>query len=300
MKVVYHGRKSVKVSLIALVAGVFSFGAMAEQHPARVGSDVAHSFGADQYRPVADVTADLAQVVFYYPQGELPAAIYVDRELQSALLPGEFSVFCVKPGAHAVESYFNDQPNYQGKQNPTHQLTMKAGGTYFLQVNPGSKGTTTALADRVMAESELNSLRKQTRIVNRASQVKPCEYVNASNALLLQETVLFQFGKSDAKAMLPESQAKLRTVIDFIKRAPGAVAVELHGYTDAVGHPESNLRLSNARAQAVRSLLTQAGVAPSRIVAVEGMGVAPSAEGCAAGQDMGCNINSRRVDIIVK
>ena len=33
------------------------------------------------YRPVADVTPELAQIVVYYPEGSVPATIYVDREL---------------------------------------------------------------------------------------------------------------------------------------------------------------------------------------------------------------------------
>jgi OOP family OmpA-OmpF porin len=309
MKVVFHGCKSVNISLIALVFGLFSFTVMAEQTFGRSGSEaslVSDSSRANirhssvNYQPVADVVSALAQVVFYYPQGELPAAIYVDRELQSALLPGEFSVFCVVPGAHTVESYFNDQPTYQGKQNPAHQLGMKAGETYFLQVNPGLKGTTTALTDRVMAEHALTSLRKQTHIVNRASQVKPCEYANGSDSVLIQESVLFPFGQSDARAMLPESQAKLRTVIDVIKQGPAATEIELRGYTDAIGHSESNLRLSESRAQTVRNLLIQYGIESSSITATEGMGVAQGAEGCVASQAEDCNINSRRVDIVVR
>ncbi|WP_156294214.1 OmpA family protein [Serratia oryzae] len=309
MKVVRHGCKPANISLIALVIGAFSFTAIAEQQYERSGAGVSYvsdSSSADighasvNYRPVADVVSELAQVVFYYPQGELPAAIYVDRELQSALKPGEFSVFCVAPGTHTVESYFNDQPGYQGKQKPSHQLAMKAGETYFLQVNPGSKGTTTALADRAIAEPLLKPLRKQTRIVNRASQVKPCEYVMGANVASIQESVLFQFGQSGAKAILPESQAKLRTVIDFVKQGSGTAEIELYGYTDAVGHTESNQRLSEARAQTVRNVLIQGGVEPSSIMATEGKGVAQNAEGCVAGRTAGCNINSRRVDIVVR
>lgn len=56
------------------------------------------------YRPVAGVTPELAQVVVYYPQGTVPATVYVDRELQSVLLRGQFTVLCAAPGAHTVES----------------------------------------------------------------------------------------------------------------------------------------------------------------------------------------------------
>lgn len=309
MEFVHNRVKSVNISLIALAFGLFSFTAMAQQEYVSSVTDTSLVSGSStnsvrdssaNYRPVANVAPELAQVVFYYPQGELPATVYVDRELQSALLPGEFSVFCVAPGTHTIESYINDQPRYQGKQSATHQLGMQAGVTYFLQVNPGVQGTKPALVERAVAESELASLREHTRIINRASQVKPCEYVNGSGVTLIQESVLFQFGKSDARAILPESQAKLRNVIDFIKQGKSATEIQLHGYTDAIGQRESNQRLSDARAQTVRNELIRGGVDSSIIGVTEGMGVAQSAEGCVAGQTAGCNINSRRVDIVVR
>lgn len=303
MKAVRHGCKSVNISLLVWAMGLVSGTALAEQ-------DVEASWGADSpaahtlaYRPVAHVVPDLTQVVFYYPEGTLPASLYVDGELQSALLPGEFSVFCVAPGEHAVVSYFNDQPTYQGKQSGQRSQLMKGGETYFLQVNPGSAGSTTALAERAQAEPALKSLRKQTRIVNRASQVKSCEYVNGNDAVLIQEKVLFQFGKSDYRGMIPASREKLYAVIDFIKQGHGVTEIQLQGYTDATGQDEANQRLSTARVQTIRQVLMDAGIAPSLRVTSEGMGVAPSAEGCMVGtqhQATGCNINSRRVDIVVR
>jgi OOP family OmpA-OmpF porin len=252
---------------------------------------------------VAKVVPELAQIVFYYPQGNLPATINVDRELQSALLPGEFTVFCVAPGGHTIESYFQDQPVYQGKQSPAHQLSVKGAETYFLQVNPGENGTTAALVERATAEADLQSMRKQTRIINRASKIKPCEYVNGGGAVLVQESVQFRFGKSDYDSILPSSVAKLDNVIAFLKQGNNVVDIQLVGYTDAIGNPESNQRLSHARANTIRDALIAAGVSESTITNVSGMGVAQSAEGCVANasqQGVGCNINSRRVDIIVR
>ena len=77
------------------------------------------------YRPVAGVTPELAQVVVYYSQGTAPAAVYVDRELQSVLLPGQFTVMCAAPGAHTVESLFNDHTNYT--RQPHIQAPLSSG-----------------------------------------------------------------------------------------------------------------------------------------------------------------------------
>ncbi|KNC90692.1 membrane protein [Trabulsiella odontotermitis] len=258
---------------------------------------------AEPYRPVAAVVPEQAQVVMYYPQGSVPAAVYVDRELQSALLPGEFTVFCVTPGAHAIESVFNDQPLYQGKQNPTQQLPAEGGETYFVQVNPGTTGNTAALEERPQAETMLSGLQKHTRIVNRASQVKSCNYINTSGVILIQEQVLFRFAKSDTEGILPESRDKLDNVVKFIKQASNVSEIQLIGFTDAIGNRDANLRLSEARASTVRTFLIEKGIKPEMINNAMGQGVAQSAEGCgtrASQQDAGCNVNSRRVDILVR
>lgn len=267
---------------------------------AGLGASVA---SAEPYRPVAAVVPEQAQVVMYYPQGSVPATVYVDRELQSALLPGEFTVFCVTPGAHAIESVFNDQPLYQGKLNPTQQLPAEGGETYFVQVNPGTTGNTAALEDRPQAESILNSLQKHTRLVNRASQAKSCNYINTSGVVLIQEQVLFRFAKSDAAGILPASRDKLDNVVKFIKQANNVSDIQLIGFTDAIGNRDANLRLSEARASTVRALLIDQGIKPEMINNTMGQGVAQTAEGCgtrASQQDAGCNVNSRRVDILVR
>ncbi|AHG18899.1 membrane protein [Chania multitudinisentens RB-25] len=311
MKAVRNGFKYVNIAVLTLAAGLFSFTAFAEslynnqQKESLSGAGVlsANASAANTYRPVAKVVPELAQIVFYYPQGNHPATINVDRELQSALLPGEFTVFCVAPGGHAIESYFQDQPLYQGKQNPAHQVQVNGSETYFLQVNPGTNGSTTALVERAQAEADLKSMRKQTRIINRASQVKACEYVNGGGAVLIQESIQFRFGKSSYDSILPSSVAKLDNVIAFITQGNNIANIQLVGYTDAIGNPESNQRLSQARANTIREALLNAGVSQAVITNVSGMGVAESAEGCVANashQGAGCNVNSRRVDIIVR
>ncbi len=312
MKLVCHGVKKLIVGIFALAFGALPLNALAEAEsindnfdlPLSGSASVATAGNAIQnYRPVAKVVPELAQIVFYYPQGNLPATINVDRELQSALLPGEFTVFCVAPGAHAIESYFNDRPLYQGKQNPAHQISVQGSETYFLQVNPGSSGFTAALVERPAAEADLKSMRKQTRIIDRASQVKPCEYVNGGGVVLIQENVLFRFGKGNYGAILPRSLGTLNNVIQFIKQGNNVSEIQLVGYTDAIGSLESNQRLSEARANTVREALIRAGINPDIISNASGMGVAQSAEGCgtrASQQDSGCNINSRRVDIVVR
>lgn len=74
--------------------------------------------------------------------------------------------------------------------------------------------------------------------------------------------LLFDTGKAELK---PESAAALGEVAKLLQGDP---ALKLHvvGHTDAVGAPEDNLRLSQARAETVlRALTQQHGIAPARL-----------------------------------
>ncbi|HYK89964.1 MAG TPA: OmpA family protein, partial [Acidobacteriota bacterium] len=72
--------------------------------------------------------------------------------------------------------------------------------------------------------------------------------------------IFFDFGKSDIK---PESEPALAEVAKLLQGNP-SLKVWVVGHTDNVGSAESNLSLSNARAESVVSALTKKlGIAPA-------------------------------------
>jgi OOP family OmpA-OmpF porin len=76
--------------------------------------------------------------------------------------------------------------------------------------------------------------------------------------------ILFETGKADVK---PESDAALKEVAKLLQR-DSALKLYVVGHTDNVGTLLSNLELSTHRAAAVmKALITQYGVAPSRLQA---------------------------------
>lgn len=81
------------------------------------------------------------------------------------------------------------------------------------------------------------------------------------------DRLLFENGKS---TLLPSSQEQLKNVTEIMKAFPN-VEIKLGGYTDNVGKPESNLKLSTDRANSVMNELIKLGVASSRVKA-EGYG----------------------------
>jgi OOP family OmpA-OmpF porin len=71
----------------------------------------------------------------------------------------------------------------------------------------------------------------------------------------------FDFNKSTIKS---EEDADLQKAIDFAKKYP-AYKISLVGFTDSIGKPGYNQKLSERRAAAVKDYLVKHGVEASRI-----------------------------------
>lgn len=74
----------------------------------------------------------------------------------------------------------------------------------------------------------------------------------------------FEFNKYDLKA---SSERALQTVVDLLIRDP-LFDIEIHGHTDNVGDKSYNLKLSQQRADAVKTELIKRGIDGNRIKAI--------------------------------
>ncbi len=90
-----------------------------------------------------------------------------------------------------------------------------------------------------------------------------CPALFGTGASLVLQGVNFQTGKA---VLLPESQTILDRVAESLNNNP-TVTVEVGGHTDNTGRKATNLRLSQARASAVRDYLISKGVDGGRITA---------------------------------
>ncbi len=81
------------------------------------------------------------------------------------------------------------------------------------------------------------------------------------------DRIRFRTGSAD---LTPGSRVQLRNTAAIMKAHPN-VAIKIGGYTDNVGDPNANLRLSDSRAKSVMAELVKLGVAPERLEA-EGYG----------------------------
>ena len=132
--------------------------------------------------------------------------------------------------------------------------------------NVSVRGEVANEAQRQQVASDFASSLNPTYTVNNGLRVSAAEQ-NLLDATLARRIIEFESGKAaltpSGKAILDEMAAALQRVRDK--------KVEVIGHTDNVGLRESNLALSQARAEAVRQYLAEKGINPD-MVSVSGQG----------------------------
>lgn len=106
------------------------------------------------------------------------------------------------------------------------------------------------------------------------------------------ENLYFETGSSDLKA---ESALQLNTLAEILNAYPD-LKIKLGGYTDNSGNEDSNIKLSNLRAQTAKLKLLELGIAADRIEA-EGYGSQHPV--CEANDTDECKAKNRRIDVRV-
>lgn len=104
--------------------------------------------------------------------------------------------------------------------------------------------------------------------------------------------ILFDTGKAELK---PESNPQLEQMVAVLKAQPAA-KVFIVGHTDNTGNIESNIKLSQSRAQSVVAALTQRGIAAARLQAHGNANFAPLASN--ASEDG--RAKNRRVEMVLQ
>lgn len=113
---------------------------------------------------------------------------------------------------------------------------------------------------------------EQARAAALAAQAQSAALSREMAELKAQETergvlmtlgdVLFATGRAE---VAPGAQRSLEKLADFLRKYPTR-DVLIEGHTDSIGTQESNLRLSEQRAEAIKTLLVARGVSADRIV----------------------------------
>ncbi|MCX8532605.1 sodium-translocating pyrophosphatase [Chryseobacterium luquanense] len=106
------------------------------------------------------------------------------------------------------------------------------------------------------------------------------------------ENLYFETGSSDLKA---GSEIQLANLAEIMNEYPN-LRIKLGGYTDNIGGEESNLSLSNLRAQTAKLKLLELGIAGDR---VETEGYGSQHPVCPENDSEECQAKNRRIDIRV-
>jgi outer membrane protein OmpA-like peptidoglycan-associated protein len=143
-----------------------------------------------------------------------------------------------------------------------------------LQAEQAAAQQAQAQAQAAQAQLQAQQARQaQQQAVDQTAQMRDRLKAQLSSVLNTQETargliismsdVLFATGKYDLK---PDAQVKLAKVSGILQAYPG-LKVQVEGYTDNVGGPAYNQKLSENRAQAVGNFLIAQGVPFANVTA---------------------------------
>lgn len=257
---------------------------------------------AETYEKVESVVKQQAQIVMFRGKdgGKDAAHVYIDGQLQSALMPGGYTVFCTPAGEHSVESYIGDAPLYTGKRNPQSYAKLDGGQTYVLEAPVGQNQSTPIVHTGRDAEQSLQGMRRQIHVISRATSVVPCQ---TETKLTLRSDVLFPFGKGGYKDLTSEGRSQLRQAVADIKsKSEHVTGIAVVGHADPIGNARSNQRLSQQRAETVRKVLLEQGI-QSQLVHASGHGSAEPVVQCGRTRNaanIACNAPNRRVELVIQ
>ncbi len=151
------------------------------------------------------------------------------------------------------------------------------------------------VADAQSTEIEL--ARREAELASQAAEslqrrLEYMEYRQTDRGVVITlGDVLFEVGETE---LLASAEQSLRDVIELLESEPDK-QIRIEGHTDSSGPSALNLRLSQERADSVRSALIELGISADRLSAV-GMG---EEFPIASNQNPEGRARNRRVDVIV-
>jgi len=160
----------------------------------------------------------------------------------------------------AVEAVIEITDNKTGKIVERF-TTNSATGKFLLSLNSGGNYGIAVKANGYLFHSENFDIPSGSayNMVNKTIELKNIK-IGSKIAL---RNIFFDTGKSTLR---PESNSELDRLVKLMKDVPG-LKIELSGHTDNTGSAQGNVKLSQARAQAVVDYLKSKGINGSRMVA---------------------------------
>jgi OmpA-OmpF porin, OOP family len=141
-------------------------------------------------------------------------------------------------------------------------------GEYDIKLPGGHLYGVRAEAKDHFSESQtldLRDIKSDTQLKNQDFTLRPIQVVKIeTDAVVRLNTIYFDFAKATLK---PESFPELERIVDVMNER-SSIHIELAGHTDNIGSDESNQKLSERRANAVRAYLVSKGISQERLTTI--------------------------------
>ncbi len=172
--------------------------------------------------------------------------------------------------AFALSSCAQMEMNKYGVRTGDHEMTIaRCGvGNYLFRHDPLNTCTTgTTAAVEKVAPVAAAPAQTQTQVAT-ATEKKAKLTTDATThqtVIEIAETINFQLGSAK---LTKDSEKLLDDVASVVKENQSKIAsLAVEGHTDAIGAPEKNMKLSQARANSVKAYLAKKGINGSMIKA---------------------------------
>jgi outer membrane protein OmpA-like peptidoglycan-associated protein len=260
---------------------------------ARRAYDSARSSPAAQYTPSRLLEArqalERAESAYRDDPGsdeEHSYAYVAQRRAELAVIYGQYEQD-LRARAASEQAYKERQDALRRQAENTAQSTQQA--------LESTRENLLATRSTLTQEQQARKNAEQTAQAALASldQIARVKEEARGTVITLDGSVLFVSGKSE---LLPIAQKKLDDVAKALNDLGEQQQVVIEGHTDSNGNDDSNLRLSQQRADSVRTYLVSRGVKAERVQAV-GKG---EAQPVASNDTAEGRANNRRVEIIVQ
>lgn len=311
------GQRVARTVLAGLVLVVAAHSAAAQTSDSRVNID---AFG-EVFTTALAAPIDQTRVFVYrnnQAPNDKPVNIYLNGQYHASLLRGGFSEFCAAPGAVNIKAALDDASKlHASKLDAGQRLTLKAGQTVFLKVDETTSPAIGLLSGTAaQTKADLESTRRQIHTISRAKAALTCGQPAAAVVVVatkpvakppvpreyaLETDALFEFGKAEIRASGYNAIESLvqRLLQDF----SSVERIRVVGYTDPIGSPAFNKKLSQQRADVVARHIATKNIPMDRGIEAEGRGPIELVKtGCGntpTPENKICHAPNRRVMVVI-
>jgi outer membrane protein OmpA-like peptidoglycan-associated protein len=185
------------------------------------------------------------------------------------------------------------QPAPAPQTTPAAEATASATQPTAEAPAPAADATAAASAPRSEADLAKQAADQESELNEKAkgelATLNPGFDAKALITALNDSVVNFPSGSAEVPARMAEL---LQNAADDLKKLPAGHVLEIAGYTDNTGNPGDNVKLSQARAAAVRDAFIRYGVNPDMLVA-KGYG---QADPIASNDTLEGRLKNRRIE----